>query len=202
MLSLKYYPVDVVLREISKNVNQSEFGENLDKLLDEMINVMKEKKGLGLAANQVGLTKRFFVLDMKALKERQIGHLKFDKDLLKDGKYLKVINPKFIEKQGEIVSEEGCLSVPGVYKKIKRASFVVLEAYTPYGEKFTIEAEGIVAKALQHEYDHLDGTLFIDYLTPTQKRMFLPKYLKNLSKILGRKVTFADVSKFEALKKR
>ncbi|HIP92981.1 MAG TPA: peptide deformylase [Desulfurobacteriaceae bacterium] len=202
MLELKYFPVDPVLREKAKKVEDSEFGKKLDETLNDMIKLMVEKKGLGLAANQAGFTKRFFVLDMKALKERQVGHLKFDKDLLDEGRYLKIVNPEFIEKQGEMVSEEGCLSIPGVYKKVKRYSFVILKGYTPYKEEFIIEAEGIVAKALQHEFDHLQGTLFIDYLSPLQKRMFLPKYLKNLSKIVGRKVTFLDVSRFESLKKK
>jgi len=202
MLELKYFPIDLVLREKAKKVEDNEFGSKLDEILNNMIKLMVEKKGLGLAANQAGFTKRFFVLDMKALKERQVGYLKFDKDLLYEGKYLKIVNPEFVEKQGEMISEEGCLSIPGVYKKVKRNSFVVLKAYTPYKEEFTIEAEGIVAKALQHEFDHLQGTLFIDYLSPLQKRMFLPKYLKNLSKIVGRKVTFLDVSRFESLRKK
>ncbi|HIC87498.1 MAG TPA: peptide deformylase [Aquificae bacterium] len=202
MLELKYFPIDPVLREKAQKVEDSEFGHKLDEVLNNMIKLMVEKRGLGLAANQAGFTKRFFVLDMKALKERQVGHLKFDKDLLYEGRYLKIVNPEFIERQGEMVSEEGCLSIPGVYKKVKRNSFVILKAYTPYREEFIIEAEGIVAKALQHEFDHLQGTLFIDYLSPLQKRMFLPKYLKNLSKIVGRKVTFLDVSRFESLKKK
>ncbi len=201
MLELKYFPIDHVLRELAEEVKKEEFGKRLDDTLNSMIKLMVEKRGLGLAANQAGFTKKFFVLDMKALKERQIGHLKFDKDLLYEGKYLKIVNPIFIEKHGEMISEEGCLSVPGIYKKIKRYAFVILKGYTPYGEEFVIEAEGIVAKALQHEFDHLKGTLFIDYLTSLQKRMFLPKYLKNLSKIVGKKVTFSDVSRFESLKK-
>ncbi|MEO2082791.1 MAG: peptide deformylase, partial [Desulfurobacteriaceae bacterium] len=120
----------------------------------------------GLAANQVSILKRVVVIDLHSGKEKQ-------------GKEQMVfINPQIVEERGEVVQEEGCLSLPGLYKKVKRAAFVKVKAQNLEGEEFEVEAEGLLARALQHEIDHLNGILFIDRLSPLQKRLALEKFKK------------------------
>lgn len=150
---------DKVLREKSTDVE--EINEEILKLLDDMIDTMKHAEGVGLAAPQVGVNKNIFVLG--------IG----------DGKYRKVINPKFLEYSKEIAeNDEGCLSIPGIYKKVCRPAFVKVEYINEKGEKVVEETEGLLARAFQHEYDHLQGELFVDKISPVAKRLVSSKLKK------------------------
>ncbi len=113
-------------------------------LLDDMAETMYEYNGVGLAAPQVGIARRLIVLDPG------------------EDQLLKMINPRCLEWEGEENAVEGCLSIPGVYGEVPRASRVLVEALGPDGKELRLEAEGFLARILQHEIDHLDGVLFLD----------------------------------------
>lgn len=132
---------DDILRKKSFEVTQ--FDDRLHALLDDMKDTVKKANGAGLACVQVGLLKRIFVVDV------QEGYYEF-------------INPVIVSQSGEQYGEEGCLSVPGKWGRVKRPNKVVMEAYDRNGKKFRVKADGFFAKALCHEYDHLDGIVYID----------------------------------------
>ncbi len=157
------YPADV-LKEKAEEVE--EFNQEVRDLVNDMFETMYKRGGVGLAANQVGVLKRVIVIDLHSRTEKQ-------------GKeQLVLINPEIISQEGEVVKEEGCLSLPGLYRKVKRAAYVKVKAQNVEGEEFELEAEGLLARALQHEIDHLNGIVFIDRLSPIQKRLALEKYRK------------------------
>ena len=141
--------------------------DNIDASITELVHNMAEtmysQKGLGLAAPQVGINKRIVVIDPTGGEE--------------PGALLQLINPVIIEKDGEQVGDEGCLSIPGEYEKVRRASHVVFKALNPAGEEIEMEVEGLLARAVQHELDHLEGVLFIDHLPP-YKRDIVKKHIK------------------------
>ena len=152
-----------ILREKSLSV------ENVDKdiqiLMDDMLETMYAAPGIGLAAIQVGTPKRVIVLDIKQ-KEGQ-----------KNPIYL--INPEIIEKsKNNLTYEEGCLSVPGQFAEIDRPDKCHVKYLDYYGEKKEIKAEGMLATCIQHEIDHLEGILFIDYLSKLKKTMIIKKLSK------------------------
>jgi len=152
-----------ILREKSLSV------ENVDKdiqiLMDDMLETMYAAPGIGLAAIQVGIPKRVIVLDIKQ-KEGQ-----------KNPIYL--INPEIIEKsKNNSTYEEGCLSVPGQFAEIDRPDKCHVKYLDYYGEKKEIKAEGMLATCIQHEMDHLEGILFIDYLSKLKKTMIIKKLSK------------------------
>ena len=152
-----------ILREKSLSV------ENVDRdiqiLMDDMLETMYAAPGIGLAAIQVGIPKRVIVLDIKQ-KEGQ-----------KNPIYL--INPEIIEKsKNNSTYEEGCLSVPGQFAEIDRPDKCHVKYLDYYGEKKEIKAEGMLATCIQHEIDHLEGILFIDYLSKLKKTMIIKKLSK------------------------
>ena len=132
---------DEVLRKISKPVK--EITQNVITLLDDMADTMYEANGVGLAAPQVGLLKRIVIID--------IG----------DG-LIEMINPELLEVKGEQTGEEGCLSLPGRCSIVTRPNYAKAKAMNRLGEEFVIEGEGLMARAICHELDHLDGVLYID----------------------------------------
>ncbi|MCD6490246.1 MAG: peptide deformylase [Thermodesulfobacterium sp.] len=154
------------LREKAKPIENID-GE-LKHTIDKMAETMYKAKGLGLAANQVGILKRFFIMDISQ----------------KEGKRkLEVyINPEILSAEGETVYEEGCLSIPGYYAPVKRHAKLYIKAYDINGNPFEKELEGISAIAFQHEYDHLDGILFIDRLSPLKKQLFKKWWKKHHKK--------------------
>jgi len=134
------------LRESCVRIN--EIDEDIKLLIKQMAITMSKNNGVGLAAPQVGENLQLFMIDITGKK-----------------KDLKVfINPKILKLEGRQVGEEGCLSVPGIYADVPRAEFVEVQAQDIEGNKFVLEAEGLLAIAIQHENDHLHGKLFIDYL--------------------------------------
>lgn len=150
---------DKVLRETSTPVEKID--EEILKILDDMVDTMKDAQGVGLAAPQVGINKNMFVLD--------IG----------DGKIRKIINPEFIEiSKEEVENEEGCLSIPGIYKKVRRAERVKLKYLNEKGEEVVEEGTELLGRAFQHEYDHLKGELFVDKISPVAKRLVSSKLSK------------------------
>jgi len=157
------YPNELLKKKAER---VEEFNEEIRNLVNDMLETMYKRGGVGLAANQVGVLKRVVVIDLNSGKEGQ-------------GKNrLVLINPEIVAAEGEIVKEEGCLSFPGLYKKVKRAAYVKVKAQNLDGEEFFVEGEELLARALQHEIDHLDGIVFIDRLSPLQRRLALEKFKK------------------------
>ena len=147
---------DKVLRNKSTAVEKID--DEILKILDDMVDTMKDAQGVGLAAPQVGVNKTMFVVE--------VG----------DGKIRKVINPEFIEYSAEIVeNEEG---LPGIYKKVCRPAVVKLKYLNEKGETVVEEATELLSRAFQHEYDHLQGELFVDKISPVAKRMVSSKLSK------------------------
>jgi len=152
---------DKVLRKKAAEVEKN--SEELQDFIKDLIFTMYKDDGVGLAAPQVGRSERIFVVDPYWYRE---GHSKNP---------LVFINPEFKEFSGEDIDDEGCLSVPEIYAKVPRAESVIIEALNEKFEKVRYEADGFFARSLQHEYDHLDGILFIDKVAPLQKIMFAKK---------------------------
>ncbi|QER42298.1 peptide deformylase [Thermodesulfobacterium sp. TA1] len=146
--------------------------ENIDgeikKLVEEMAQTMYKAKGLGLAANQVGVLKRIFLLDI----------------LQKEGtpKLEVYINPEILQAEGYTTYEEGCLSIPGYYAKVERYSKLYIRALDLQGNLVEKELDGLHAIAFQHEYDHLEGILFVDRLSPLKRTLFQKWWKKNQPK--------------------
>ena len=163
-LDIVTYP-DKFLKSPTQAVDNID-GE-LQTLIDNMGTTMYQAPGIGLAAIQVGVDKSLLVYDV-APKE--------------DGRKLNVlINPKIISKEGEIISEdEGCLSVPGFRADVKRAARILVEGADRDGNPLRIEAEGLLAILLQHEIDHLNGTLFIDHVSALKRQMYKRRIAKML----------------------
>ncbi|HOR42067.1 MAG TPA: peptide deformylase [Atribacterota bacterium] len=148
-----------VLREKSLPVDKID--DEIRRLVQDMIETMYAESGVGLAAPQVGISKRIIVIDTE-----------------EEG-VIVLINPVIVKKEGELHEEEGCLSVPGVYSPVRRFSRVTVEAMDLNEKKFQITQEGMLAIALQHEIDHLNGYLFVDRLNPA-RRLMLKDELKNI----------------------
>lgn len=157
---------DPVLREVSKPVE--EITGEIKVLVSDMIDTLKKAQGLGLAAVQIGVAKRVFIVDLSAVDINE--------------KLRVFINPEIIETEGEAEFEEGCLSFPGIYQKIVRAKKVKIKALDLDGQPFEMAADGLAARAILHEFDHLEAKLFIDYLSPLAKTM-LKGRLKKLASV-------------------
>ena len=132
---------DPTLRK--KSFEVTDFGQKTHQLLDDMKDTLIKAKGAGLAAPQVGVLRRIFIVFV-------------------DGQYFECINPTIISQSGSQIGEEGCLSVKGKYGTVKRPNKVKVKAFDRYGKPFTVEAEGFLARAFCHENDHLDGVIYID----------------------------------------
>ena len=152
------------LRQISKNVVT--VGKEEQKLMDDMLDTMYAAKGIGLAAIQIGIPKRIIVMDLSK-KEGEKEPLYF-------------VNPIIIERNTDKSTyEEGCLSVPNQFAEIDRPSKCDVEYLDYQGKKKLLKAEGLLATCIQHEMDHLEGILFIDYLSKLKKSMIIKKLSKN-----------------------
>ena len=134
-----------------------DFGPELQQLVDDMAETMYAAPGVGLAATQIGVAKQLFIVDISS------GDGPNDLRVF--------VNPEIVKAEGEIEWEEGCLSFPGVHQDIERFERVHVRAQDRQGNWFEIEAEGLMAVALQHEKDHLDGKLMIDHLSPLKRRV-------------------------------
>lgn len=165
VLDIRSYP-DEILRKKTRLIDNP-LDIEIQRLIDDMVETMMAAPGVGLAANQVGVSKRLCVIDITAGKE--------------PGNLYVLINPEIIDKQGSEVCEEGCLSVPGYYAQVKRAAAVVVRYLDRDGNEKELEAEGLLARAVQHEIDHLNGILFVDRLGPVRREIFRKKYRKALA---------------------
>ncbi len=146
------------------------FDSALEGLLDDMLETMYEAKGVGLAATQVNVHQRVIVIDVSEEKNEPLF----------------LINPEIIAKDGVEESEEGCLSVPGFFEKVKRAEHIKFKAHDKQGETFEMEADELLSVCIQHEIDHLDGKLFVDYLSPLKRQRIKAK-LDKIHKQQGKK---------------
>lgn len=142
-----------VLRQVAVPVEPEEINDEFRVLLNEMFDTMLEANGVGLAAPQVGISKRFFVI----ISDDDIRRV--------------FINPQIVSMSSDLVDyEEGCLSLPKIYENIKRPSKVTVQALDENGKKIVVEADGLLARIIQHENDHLDGIVFIDKGDPEFKK--------------------------------
>lgn len=140
-----------------------DFGQELATLVEDMFEAMKRDRGIGLAAPQVGVSRRVFVTDAEGDRKRVF------------------VNPQIVATSEEIAEyEEGCLSFPGLYFMVKRPAAITIQAFSEKGKAFTIDADGLLARVILHEYDHLDGRLFVDRITPLRKARALQHYSKLL----------------------
>ncbi len=137
--------------------------DEVRRLCDDMVETMTAAHGLGLAANQIGVSLRIITIETGSEKESCP---------------LVFINPRIIRLEGEEVGEEGCLSIPGFYETVKRAKKAVVKGKGPDDKEFTLECNDMLARAVQHEVDHLNGILFIDHLSPVKKQLFKREYGK------------------------
>jgi peptide deformylase len=157
---------ETVLKKVSEPVEFDALKPELPKLLKDMWATMHSVKGVGLAAPQIGLNIRLSVIDVRPEGKPQ---------------RLVLINPEIVSRHGSVHDEEGCLSVPGVYAKVTRAARVRIRALDASGRAYEATGEGLLARAFQHEIDHLDGKLFIDHLDFVHKLKVMT-ILKDLKK--------------------
>ena len=138
------------------------FDQALKTLVADMLETMYAAPGIGLAATQIDVHKQIVVIDISEEKDQPVC----------------LINPKIVEKQGLQTHEEGCLSVPGIYAKVKRSSVIKVEALDSSGQKIELQADELLAVCIQHELDHLQGIVFLDHLSPLKRKMALKKLEK------------------------
>lgn len=153
---------DPVLREKAKPVEKID--RNIKNLVADMIATLKHANGLGLAAPQVGESVRIFIIDISALELTESVRV--------------FINPEILETSGEVLMEEGCLSFPGIFQKVTRPERALVRATDLDGKQFTLNTSGMLARAILHEFDHLEGKLFIDYITPLSRALLKGKLRK------------------------
>jgi peptide deformylase len=144
-----------VLRQHSAEVKLVD--DDVRRLVEDMLETMDAAKGIGLAANQVGVARRVAVVDV-------------------DGDRFAMIDPRIVETEGRATAEEGCLSIPDVYADVTRPERVIIEALDADGNLYRKDATGLKARAIQHEIDHLDGILFLDHLSLIKRQMLMAKW--------------------------
>ena len=159
LLEILEFP-DPRLRNAAKPV--ANVNGKIARLADDMLETMYSAPGIGLAAPQVNVHKRIVVID---ISEKKNSHLL-------------LINPAIIKREGEVETTEGCLSVPGFYETVMRAEAIRLEAIDRSGAPFELDADGMLAVCIQHELDHLEGKLFVDYLSNTTRQLIRKKLVK------------------------
>ena len=160
-LTILRYP-DPRLHTVAKPVSQVD--DRIRRLIDDMLETMYDADGVGLAASQVDVHERVLVMDTSETRDKP----------------LVLINPELLSVSAEqVIDEEGCLSVPSVYDKVSRAAQIRVRALGRDGEAFEFDAEGLLAKCVQHEMDHLMGKVFVDYLSPLKRTRIKTKMLKH-----------------------
>ena len=163
---------DTRLRTVAKPVER--FDAGLRQLVDDMVETMYDAQGIGLAATQVNVHQRLLVLDVSENQDTPRVY----------------VNPEIVASEGTETCEEGCLSVPGIYAEVSRAERITISARDADGQPFREELDGLHAICVQHEIDHLEGKLFVDYLSPLKRRM-VAKKLEKQRKVAGQKPTRA-----------
>ncbi len=149
ILPICHFPSDPVLRQKAKRV--SRIDKSIQRLIDDMIETMRQANGMGLAATQVGVPLRVAVLQIP------------------DEEPMAIINPEIVKRDGEQEVTQGCLSIPGYFGELKRSASVTVKGRDRQGKMIRIKATGLMAEALEHEIDHLNGILYIDHLDSQDK---------------------------------
>ncbi len=195
MAKLKIYAFpDIVLTKKALPISRVE--KSYFKLADDMFETMYDAPGIGLAANQVGVLERILVLDVEYDYEELEDELAippklppgaevFGRSIVTKRKPIIIINPEIIRKEGKITTSEGCLSVPEYTAEVERAKKITLQYQNIDGLTKTLDAEELLAVAIQHEMDHLEGRLFIDRLSPLKKELAQKKLRKERSEREG-----------------
>ncbi len=160
LLEILIYP-DNRLRDVATPVDAVD--DEVLTLLDDMLETMYDAPGIGLAATQVGVHRRIVVIDVSEHKDSP----------------LILINPEILDSTGSGVGEEGCLSIPGVYEDVERPAEIRFRALDRNGEPYEMQTDGLLAVCVQHEVDHLDGKLFVDYLSALKRNRIRKKMLKH-----------------------
>lgn len=158
-LDILVFP-DERLRTVAKAVQNID--DDLRTLVDDMFETMYKAPGIGLAATQINVHERVVVIDVSENKDQP----------------LTLINPEILSLEGEAEGEEGCLSIPGVYENVKRAEKIKFRAIDRDGNSYEMDADGLLSVCVQHEVDHLDGKMFVDYLSAMKRRRIKKKMLK------------------------
>jgi len=161
VLEIRKYP-DEILKKKAEAI--TDINEDLRRLIDDMVETMYKANGVGLAAPQVGVSKRLIVVDTSPREANQ--------------SLIVLINPEISDSEGEILSEEGCLSLPGFITRLKRKEKILVKGLDRKGKEIEVQATGLLARALQHELDHLEGILLVDRISPLKRELFRRKYLK------------------------
>lgn len=161
LLHVLRYP-DPRLHKVAAKVARVD--DEVRKLIKDMTDTMYAAPGIGLAATQVDVHKRIIVIDISEARDR----------------LQTFINPEIIEASGEVEWEEGCLSVPGIYERVRRAQRIKVEALNTAGERFTLAAEDLLAVCIQHEMEHLEGKVFVEHLSRLKQQRVLAKLRKQL----------------------
>lgn len=159
LLPILTYP-DPRLHTRAKPVEAVDAG--IRQLIDDMAATMYAAPGIGLAATQVNVHKRVIVIDVSESRDQLVT----------------LVNPEIVSKDGIATAEEGCLSVPGVYDKVERAAWIRVRALNREGETFEMEADALLAVCIQHEMDHLEGKVFVEYLSPLKQTRIRQKMKK------------------------
>lgn len=159
-LDILIYPDDR-LRKVARPVD--DINPEVTALVDDMFETMYEAPGIGLAATQVNVHQRVVVIDVTEDKSDP----------------LTLINPEILSKEGEAEGDEGCLSIPGIYESVARAEKIKFRALDRTGQPYERDADGLLAVCVQHEVDHLDGKMFVDYLSALKRRRIKKKMLKH-----------------------
>jgi len=153
---------DPRLRTRAREVISADFTPELQQLIDDMFETMYDAPGIGLAATQVDRHLRFMVMDVSEDKSEPRVF----------------INPQIVESDGHQVYQEGCLSVPGIFADVTRANQITVRALDRHGQSFDLKADGLLAVCIQHEMDHLEGKVFVDYLSPLKRELVRKKLAK------------------------
>lgn len=161
LLPILHYP-DPRLHKVAAKVNRVD--REIRKLINDMAQTMYAAPGIGLAATQVNVHKRIIVIDISESRD-QLGVF---------------VNPELLEASGEADCEEGCLSVPGIFEKVRRAERIKVRALDAEGTPFTQEAAGLLAVCIQHEMDHLEGRVFVEYLSRLKQQRILTRLRKQM----------------------
>lgn len=167
ILDIRVYG-DAVLRHETAPIEAVD--DELLALIDDMIDTMYAADGVGLAANQVGISRRLAIFDLGFIKGSDAEDV------------LVFLNPEIVSTRGSQLGDEGCLSLPGISAELERPNFVTVRATGLDGKVFEIEGEGLLARAFCHELEHLDGKLFIDNLSPAQRKL-LESQLRKISRV-------------------
>jgi peptide deformylase len=165
ILHICTYPEEI-LRQRAQPI--TEIDDEVVKLVDHMVETMYSAPGIGLAATQVGVAKQLLVADIAPRRP--------------ESELIVLINPEIVAAEGEVIIEEGCLSVPEYQAEVKRHEKITVRGLNLKGEEVEIEAEGLLAVVLQHEIDHLNGMLFIDRLSKLKRDLYKRKVRKKLAK--------------------